>query len=294
MRVLVAGSSGLLGSALSTRLREAGHEVRHLVRREARGDGEFRWDPPAGRIADGALDGVDAVVNFCGAPLASGRWSGARKQVLSDSRLEPTEVLAEAVAERGIPVLANASGINVYGDTGDRVVDESAPAGTGFLAELCVAWEAAAAPAARAGARVLFLRTAPVLSGRGGLLGALKPVFWLGLGGRLGDGRQYFPWISLPDHIEAVRFLLEHATVSGPVNLTAPEPVTNAEFTHAFGRALRRPAPWWVPAPALRAALGEAADEMVLTGPRAVPRVLPESGFAFRHTEIDDALAAVL
>ncbi|WP_199430222.1 TIGR01777 family oxidoreductase [Qaidamihabitans albus] len=294
MRVLIAGSSGLIGNALVSGLRESGHEVRRLVRRAPRGGDERGWDPPAGRIDDGAFDGVDAVVNLCGAALASGRWSGARKQVLTDSRLEPTEVLAEAAAEHGVPVFLSASGINYYGDTGDREVDESAPAGEGFLAELCVAWEEAATSAARGGARVVLLRTAPVLSGRGGLLGPLKPLFRLGLGGRLGDGRQYFPWISLPDQVAAIRFALEHEAVSGPVNLATPNPVTNAEFTRALGRALHRPAPWWVPGPALRVVLGEAAEEMILSGPRAVPRALPGAGFTFAHTDLDKALAAVL
>ncbi|MBK1786191.1 TIGR01777 family oxidoreductase [Prauserella cavernicola] len=294
MRVIVAGSSGLIGSALVPRLREAGHEVLRLVRRDTRAGDERSWDPPAGRIDPGTFDGVDAVVNLCGAPLASGRWSGARKQVLTDSRIEPTEVLAEAVAEHGIGVLVNSSGAHYYGDTGEREADESLPSGTGFLPELCVSWEAATAPAAKAGARVVLLRNAPVLSGKGGLLGPLKPLFRFGLGGRLGDGTQYFPWISLPDQLAAIRFVLEHDDVRGPVNLSAPEPVTNAEFTRALGRALHRPAPWWVPGIALRVALGESADEMILSGPRAVPRRLLDAGFDFGHPGLDEALTAVL
>ncbi|SFB36073.1 hypothetical protein SAMN05216266_10936 [Amycolatopsis marina] len=294
MRILIAGASGLIGHALGTRLRAAGHEVRRLVRREASAADESGWDPPAGRVDEGAFDDVDAVVNLCGAPLASGRWSAARKQVLTDSRLEPTEVLAEAVAEHGVPILINASGINYYGDTGSAVVDESGKAGTGFLAELCVLWEAATAPAAQAGARVVLLRTSPVLSGNGGLLGTLRPLFRLGLGGRLGDGAQYMPWISLTDEVAAIQFVLEHDEVSGPVNLAAPQPVTNSEFTRAFGRALHRPAPWWVPGVALRLVLGETADEMVLTGPRAVPGVLQQAGFEFTHPDLEAALAAEL
>lgn len=294
MRVLVAGSSGLIGSALVPRLRTAGHDVVRLVRRPVRAADERSWDPPADRIDEGAFDGVDAVVNLCGVPLGAGRWSGERKQLITDSRIESTEVLAEAVAGHGVSVLVNASGIHYYGDAREREVDESAPAGSGFLAELCTSWEAACAPAARAGARVVLLRTAPVLSRQGGLLAPLKPLFRLGLGGRLGDGRQYLPWISLDDHVDAVRFVLENPDVSGPVNLVAPQPVTNADFTRALGRALRRPAPWWVPRPALRAVLGEAADEMILTGPRAVPRRLLDAGFTFRHTDLDDALAAVV
>ncbi|WAL67252.1 TIGR01777 family oxidoreductase [Amycolatopsis cynarae] len=289
MRVLVAGSRGLIGTALVTALSGAGHEVRRLVR----GGGRYSWDPPAGRIDEHAVEGVDAVINLCGAPLTQ-RWSAARKQVILDSRIEPTEVLAEIVAERGIPALINASAVGYYGDTGDTVTDESSPHGQGFLAGLCVAWEAATKPAARAGARVVHLRTGLVLSGRGGLLGALKPLFQLGLGGRIGDGGQYLPWISLRDEIEAIRFLVEHETLSGPVNLCGPEPVTNAEFTRALGHALHRPAPWRVPSLALRFALGEMADEMALVSQRVVPGVLERAAYPFRDTTLESALAAEL
>jgi len=294
MRVLIAGASGLIGSALGTRLRESGHDVRTLVRRPTDRPGEFSWNPPSGRLDAAALDGVDAVVNLCGSPMVSGRWSAARKQMIADSRLEPTVVLAEAVAEHGIGVLVNASGIGFYGDTGDTTVDETHPAGDGFLASLCVDWEGATAPASDAGARVVSLRTGLVLSGRGGLLGALKPLFWLALGGRLGDGTQYMPWISLTDEVSAIMYALDNDTVSGPVNLCGPAPATNAEFTKAMGRALHRPAPWWVPAAALKVALGEAADQMALISQRAVPRKLETSGFAFTHPDLDSALAAAL
>jgi uncharacterized protein len=286
MRVLVAGSRGLIGAPLVTALRNAGHEVRRLVR----GTGEYSWEPPAGRIDGRAVDAVDAVINLCGAPMGQ-RWSAARKQMILDSRIESTEVLAEAVAEHGIPVLVNASAVGYYGDTGDRVVDESAPSGQGFLARLCVAWEAATEPAARAGARVVNLRTGLVL-GQGGLLGPLKPLFQLGLGGRLGSGTQYMPWISLHDEVSAIRFVLERETVSGPVNLCAPKPATNAEFTRALGRAVHRPAPWRVPELALRFALGEAADEMALVSQRVAPAVLEKAEFAFTHTTLDSALGA--
>ncbi|GAA3812832.1 MULTISPECIES: TIGR01777 family oxidoreductase [Amycolatopsis] len=292
MRVLIAGSSGLLGSALVATLRDSGHDVRRLVRRPARAADEHSWDPPAGRIDDRAFEDVTTVVNLCGSPMGL-RWSAARKQMIRDSRIEPTEVLAEAVAEYRIPALVNASGIGYYGDTGDAVVTEESPRGAGFLAELCEAWEAATAPAAEAGSRVVNLRTGLVLS-KDGLLGPLKPLFWLGLGGRLGDGRQYMPWISLRDHVSAMRFLIEHETLSGPVNVCNPEPATNAEFTRALGHALRRPAPWWVPGFALRTALGEVADEMALISQRAVPAVLEKAGFTFVHTDLDGALAVAL
>lgn len=289
MRVLIAGSSGFLGSALQDELRRAGHDVHTLVRRAARTGTEHTWDPPAGTISPGALDGVDAVVNLCGASL-NGRWSAARKQEIRDSRIEPTEVLAEAVAQHGVPTLVNASGINYYGNTGDVVVDESAGEGAGFLAELCDDWERAADPARKAGVRVVVLRTGLVL-GRGGLLQVLKPVFWLGLGGRLGEGRQYMPWIGLADEIKAIRFVLENQAIAGPVNLCSPNPVTNAEFTKALAKAVSRPALLFVPKIALRVVLGEAAEELALSGVRARPTVLTDAGFDFTYTDIDAALS---
>jgi uncharacterized protein (TIGR01777 family) len=293
MRVLIAGASGLIGSALVTRLSEGGHDVRKLVRRNARTKDEFRWDPPAGKIGEGALEGVDAVVNLTGAPLLPARWSAARKQVLVDSRVEPTEVLAEAVAEHGIPLLVNGSAVGFYGDTGPLTVDETARHGGGFLAELCVAWEAATAPAV-AGARVVSLRTGLVLSRNGGLLMPLKPLFSLALGGRLGNGRQYMPWISLEDEVSAIEFILRDDSLSGPVNVSGPEPVTNAEFTETFSRVLSRPAPWKVPGIAMKLVLGQAAEEMALFGQRAVPRALERAGFEFRHNDIESALAATV
>jgi uncharacterized protein len=291
MRVVVAGSSGLIGTALVPVLRRAGHEVIRLVRRRPAAPDERGWDPPAGRLDDEALTGADAVVNLCGVNVGAKRWSGAHKQAIRDSRIEPTEVLARAVAERGVPTMVNASGISYYGDTGDRVVDESAPPGRGFLAEVCRDWEAATAPAGDA--RVVLLRTGLVLSPRGGLMGRLRPIFSLLLGGRLGNGRQYWPWISLDDEVAAIRFLLEHDQARGPVNLTGPAPVTNAEFTRALAETIGRPAPWVVPGFALRVVLGELAEE-VLTGQRAVPRVLEQLGFQFTHRSVRAALDAAL
>lgn len=293
MLVLVAGSSGFIGSALVPELERAGHQVRKLVRGRPKGEQEFAWDPPAGTISDGALDGVDVAINLCGASL-NGRWSDARKQVLRDSRIEPTEVLAEAVASGGVPALLNASAVGYYGDTGDVTVDETSGEGAGFLAELCTDWEAAAEPARSAGARVVALRTGLVLSSGGGLLRVLKPLFWLGLGGKLGEGRQYMPWISLPDEVAAIRFAAENDRLSGPVNLCSPNPVPNTEFTKAMGRALNRPTPWFVPKTAMRLTLGEAADELALSGQRALPRVLTSAGFTFKHTDLESALTEVL
>lgn len=292
MRILIAGSSGLIGTSVVPELRQRGHEVLRLVRRTTRAPDERSWDPPAGQLQDGALDGVDAIVNLCGVGIADRRWSGARKQLIKDSRVEPTEVLAAAAAAHGVPALLNASGINFYGDTGDREVDETAPLGTGFLAEVCRDWEAAAS-APDATTTVVLMRTGPVLSRSGGMLGKLKPLFSLMLGGRIGSGRQYFPWISLDDQVGAIRFLLEHPEISGPVNLVGPRPVTNSDFTIALGQSLHRPTPFPVPGMALKAVLGaDLAEELVLTGPRAIPGVLNRAGYQFQHNTISEALAA--
>lgn len=293
MRILVAGSSGLIGTALVRTLLAGGWDVRKLVRREARDPGEYYWDPPSGRITDHAFDGVDAVVNLCGADISDGRWTHARKQVLLDSRIEPTEVLAAAVVEHGVPTLVNASAVSYYGDGGDTVLDESAPPGTGFLAELCARWEAATAPARDSGARVVMARSGLVLA-RAGLFGRLLPLFRVGLGGRLGDGSQYVPWISLPDHVAALAWTLREASVSGPVNLVGPEPVTNVAFTRALSSTLGRPAPWRMPRGALRAILGEFADEVALAGQRATPEVLRTHEFRFARARLPEALVTAL
>lgn len=294
MRVVIAGSSGLIGTALVASLRRGGHEVVRLVRREPAGTDERRWDPPAGWLEEDSLAGVDVVVNLCGAGIGDRRWTEARKQVLRDSRTTPTEVLSDAVAAAGVGTLVNASAVGFYGDTGTDLVDETTPSGAGFLASLCQEWESATSVATRAGSRVVLLRSGLVLAPHGGLLERIRPLFSLYLGGRLGDGHQYMPWISLDDEVAAIRFAAEHNSVAGPVNLTGPAPVTNTEFTKALGHALGRPAPWAVPGFALRMALGGFAEEGVLVGQRAVPRVLERAGFDFTHRSVGDALTSAL
>jgi len=294
MRIVMGGATGLIGTALSDSLRQDGHDVVRLVRRVPGGPGQVQWDP--GRPLDPAvLSGADAVVNLSGAPIAGGWWTQSRKRALRDSRISATTTLVTAItaAEAPPPVLLSGSAIGWYGDTGDREVDETAPAGRGFLPELVADWEAAAAPASAAGTRVVSLRTGLVLAGQGGLLGPLAPLFKLGLGARLGDGRQYLSWIALADHVRAARFLLDRGEIAGPVNLTAPTPVTNAEFTAALGRAAHRPARLWVPSPLLRAGLGELSSEL-LSGARVRPARLLAAGFTFRYPGIDAALAAAL
>jgi uncharacterized protein (TIGR01777 family) len=294
MRVVVAGASGVIGTALVPVLRAAGHDVVRLVRRAANAPDERRWDPVAGSFEEKAFDGVDAVINLCAVDTTRRRWSAAFKTELLDSRVVPTRVLAEAVVEHGIPVLLNSSSVAYYGDTGDRPVDETTPAGTGFLADMDRERELAMAPAVDSEARVVLLRTGIVLSPTGGLLGQLRPMVTWGLGGRIGNGRQYLSWISLADEVAAIKFSLEHNEVSGPVNLAAPHAVTNAEMVRAVGKVLRRPAPWVYPAAVLRLAVGELADAGALTGQRAVPDVLSRHGFEFEHPTVEPALVAAL
>lgn len=289
--IAIAGSSGLIGSALMSALRASDHRVLRIVRRAPSTADELHWNPDSGEFDPAGLAGIDAVVNLCGVSVGGSRWSGAFKQSLRDSRITPTEVLSAAVAEAGVPTLINASAVGFYGDTKDRTVDETATAGAGFLPRLCIDWEAATVPAEAAGTRVVLARTGLVLSPSGGMLGRLRPLFSFGLGARLGNGRQYMPWISLEDEVRALLFAIFHDDLSGPVNLTGPAPVTNAEFTAALGRALNRPTPVPMPAFVLRAALGEFADEGLLIGQRAIPAALERAGFGFHHDTIGEALA---
>ncbi|MFD4613647.1 TIGR01777 family oxidoreductase [Streptomyces sp. NPDC058451] len=294
-RIAVAGASGLIGSALVRSLVADGHEVVRLVRRSARGADEVRWDP-AGRYVDTAgLAGCDAVVNLAGAGVGDHRWTREYKKTIRDSRVLGTAALAEAVAALDAPprVFVGGSAIGYYGDTGKRAVDEEAPPGDGFLPQLCVEWEQAAAPAREAGIRTVFARTGLVVAREGGAWGRLFPLFKAGLGGRMGDGRQFWSFIALHDEVAALRHLLDTASLSGPVNLTAPQPLTNREITAAMGRVLGRPTPFPVPAPVLRAVLGEMAGD-VLGSARVVPKRLLESGFSFAFPGIEDAVRAAL
>ena len=288
--VAIAGSSGLIGSALVTALRTADHRVLRIVRRAPANAGELHWDPDSGEFDAGALSGVDAVVNLCGISIGQRRWSGAFKQNLRDSRITPTEVLSTAVADAGVGVLINASAVGYYGDSKNRAVVETDSAGKGFLAQLCKDWEAATAPAQHAGTRVVLARTGLVLASAGGALRRLRPLFSVGLGARLGNGRQYMSWISLEDEVRALQFAISDSRLSGPVNLTGPAPVTNAEFTTALGRAVNRRTPLLMPGFAVRAALGEFADEGLLSGQRAIPAALERSGFEFHHKTVGEAL----
>jgi uncharacterized protein (TIGR01777 family) len=297
VRIAITASTGLIGSALTQNLVADGIEVVRLVRRSSAGPGEVQWDPaaPSGALSPDALDGFDAVVHLSGAPVAGGRWTPARKQELRTSRIDSTTALIRAMlaAAAPPPVLIVASAIGWYGDTGGRPVNETASAGNGFLATLVRDWEAATSPAAEAGIRVVSLRSGIVLSSRGGMLPRLELPFRLGLGAKFGTGGQYLSWITLTDHIRAVRFLLGQPDLSGPVNLTAPEPVTNAELTRSLAATLHRPAVLQVPAGFLRLALGEVSTEL-LGSCRALPARLQEAGFSFQHPTIGPALAAAI
>ena len=289
--IAIAGSSGLIGSALVYALRATDRRVLRIVRRAPSNPDEVFWNPDAGEFDSSSLAGVDTVVNLCGVNIGQKRWSGAFKQGLRDSRIDPTEVLSSAVVEAGVRTLINASAVGYYGDTGGRTTDETAPAGHGFMAQLCEDWEAATSVAQRDGTRVVLARTGLVLSPSGGILGRIRPLFSVGLGARLGNGRQYMPWISLEDEVRALLFVISHDDVSGPVNLTGPAPVTNTEFTAALGRTVNRPTPLIVPGFALRTLLGEFAGEGLLGGQRAIPAALERAGFVFHHNTIGEALA---
>ncbi|ADD43853.1 TIGR01777 family oxidoreductase [Stackebrandtia nassauensis] len=291
MRIVLAGASGFLGRHLAKKLTADGHRVDRLVRREPVGDHEYPWDPYVPSLDLSLFEGADAVVNVGGAGVADKRWSPAYKKLIRRSRVVPTTVLAETVAETGVPLLVNASAIGWY-ERGSTLVDESEPHASGFLGETCAAWERSTEAASQAGARVVRLRTAHVLSADSVMIKRLLPVFKLGIGGKFGSGRQYFPWISLPDWLGALGFLLD-SKVDGPVNMIAPTPITNAEFTRALGKAVRRPAVFTVPGFALRVAAGEAAQEL-LSGSKVKPKVLQDNGYEFQHPTIDECLKAVL
>lgn len=320
MRVAITGSSGLIGGALAASLRADGHEVTRLVRRPAstggpptdgRGDAVSRWDPDAtdGGLDAGAFAGVEAVVHLAGAGIADKRWSAARKAEIRGSRVRGTRALATGLARLDPPpaTLVCGSAVGWYGDTHGKEADESAPPGSGFLADVVRDWEQAADPARAAGIRTAHLRSGIVLDPGGGTLGKLLPLFRLGLGIPLGSGAQYMSWITLADEVGAIRFLLGREDMRGPVNGTAPHPVTNAEFTDALNAALGRPTLLRLPVPglrlpgsvlhvptvALRVALGEVTGEL-LASARVVPRRLQQAGYEFRHPELGPALRAML
>ncbi len=293
----MAGASGFLGTHLSRRLTQDGHEIVQLVRREPFGPEQRRWWPERGELDPAALADADAVINLAGAGVEDKRWTESYKDIMRSSRLDPTETIAATLAalpaDERPAVLLNASAIGFYGDTADTAVDEQSPSGAGFFPELCRAWEAATTRAEDAGVRVVRLRTGFPLDRSGGLLKPLLIPFRLGFGGKLANGRQWMPWMSLADWLSAVVFLLAREDIAGPVNMVGPDPARNADFTKALGKALHRPAIAPIPTLALRIVLGEFANEAVASQ-RVLPGVLNRAGFAYQHRDLDSALQAAL
>jgi hypothetical protein len=296
MQVLVTGSTGLVGSSLIPRLVEGGHHVTRLVRRAAGATDEIRWDPEAGVLDAAPLEGIGAVVHLAGESIAAGRWTQARKARIRDSRVKGTRLLSETLAglDRPPKVLVSASAIGCYGDRGDEWLDESSPRGAGFLADVCREWEDAAQAAAERNIRVVLTRFGIILSPRGGALAKMLTPFRLGLGGCVGNGRQYYSWISLDDAVGAIRHALDKELLNGAVNVVAPNPVTNREFTKTLGRVLRRPTLFPMPAPVARLAFGEMADALLLASSRVKPARLLDSGYTFAHPTLEEALGDLL
>lgn len=301
MRILLAGASGFLGTRLTDRLSAAGHDLTRLVRHPAQPAGgpvkEASWQPSAGQLDQSLVADADAVINLAGAGVGDKRWNARYKSLLRSSRVDTAGTIAHAV--KSLPaadrprVLLQSSAVGWYGETGDRQVTEEAPAGTGFLADLCRVWEAAARPAEDAGTRVALLRTGLPLDQTGGLLKPQMPLFRMGAGAKLGGGKQWVPWIGLADWLGAVEFLLERDDLAGPVNMVGPEPVTNATFTRVLGEILHRPAVLQVPGIALQIALGEFAHE-ALRSQRVLPGVLRQAGFTFTQPTLESALRAAI
>ena len=292
MKILVSGSTGLIGAPLVHSLEASGHAVTRLLRPSSRhSGGGITWNPESGELDPSELEGFDAVIHLAGENVAARRWSAAQKARIRDSRVVGTGLLSEAIArlERKPAVFACASATGYYGDRGDEILDESAASGSDFLARVTAEWEEATAPAAASGVRTVNMRTSVVLTAGGGMLSKVLPIFKLGLGGKLGSGAQYMSWVSLDDMVGAIEWMLERDDLSGAVNVCAPNPVTNSEFTKALAAALGRPAMFAVPAFALRIAQGEMAD-IVMASARAIPTKLTDSGFEFRHPRIEDAL----
>jgi uncharacterized protein (TIGR01777 family) len=301
MRILVSGASGLIGTALVERLRQSPHsaeppQILRLVRRPPRAADEVFWDPAAGQLDPAALEGVEAAVHLAGENLAAGRWNAERKARIRESRVEGTRLLSRTLAQLSpLPrVLLSASAIGFYGDRGEEELHEGSAPGSGFLAEVCRAWETATEPAAAAGIRVATARFGVVLAQQGGALAQMLTPFRWGLGGPMGSGRQYVSWITLDDAVRAILFLLELEGVQGPVNVVAPEPVTNREMAKALGRALHRPAILPLPAFVLRLLFGELADEGLLASARVYPRRLTAAGFEFHDPAIGETMGRLV
>ncbi|MDQ1732069.1 MAG: uncharacterized protein QOK10_2228 [Pseudonocardiales bacterium] len=294
MKVVLAGASGFLGSAVAEDLIPRGHQITRLVRRPPHNAGEIEWHPERGELDPSALAGSDAVISLSGAGIGDKRWTSEYKRVLRESRVQPTTTIATTLAGLDAQLrprtLLSASAIGFYGDRGDEPLPEGAVKGTGFLSDLVLEWESATSAAVTAGVRVATLRTGLVLAATGGLLTRLIPLFKAGIGGKLGSGQQYQSWITLADTVSAIRFILENDQLSGPVNLVGPAPVRNDEFSNALGAVLHRPALFPAPAFGIRLVVGEFANEGALASQRVIPEALLNSAYQFEHTDIRSAL----
>jgi uncharacterized protein (TIGR01777 family) len=296
MTVAISGASGLIGGALRTALAADGQRVLTLVRRPPAAGDEVEWNPEVGVVEPGRLAGIDAVIHLAGENLSGGRWSRRKMEAIRASRVEGTRVVVSSLGHASPPPKAFlcASAIGIYGDRGDEVLTEQSPAGTGFLAEVCEAWEREAAAAAQLGVRTISLRFGVVVTPTGGMLKQVLPQFKRGLGGRLGSGRQYMSWIALDDAVGAVRHVLADPSWTGPVNIVSPQPVTNADFTSTLARVLGKSARLPVPATVLRIAVGRMADEALLASARVQPARLTSGGYVFQMPELEAALRQML
>jgi uncharacterized protein (TIGR01777 family) len=297
MQILVTGSSGLIGSSLLNFLTSKGHQVTRLVRsRPSSGEAGIYWDPLAGLIDAASIEGFDAVVHLAGENIAGGRWTAERKAGIRDSRIKGTRLLSDSLARlaKRPAVFASASATGYYGDRGDEMLRETSSSGSGFLPQVCREWETSTEAAVRRGIRVVNLRIGVVLSSRGGALKKMLPPFRLGLGGKIGSGRQYMSWIAIDDLVRVIGHTLENVALAGPVNVVSPNPATNAEFTETLGRVLSRPTLFPMPGFAARLVFGQMADELLLASARVEPARLIEKGFVFRFARLEPALRHVL
>jgi uncharacterized protein len=295
MKILIAGASGLVGSALGSNLKAEGAEVTPLVRSAAK-HGEIEWHPDRGSIDGPALEGFDAVINLAGDGIANGRWTEEKKRRIIDSRVKGTRLLSETMANlaRKPKTFINASAVGFYGSRGNQLLDEESGPGEGFLAGVCRQWESATARAEQADIRVVKLRLGVILTKDGGIMGSMVAPFKLGLGGKVGSGEQVISWVAMDDVVAAISFILQDESLRGPINVVAPQPVTNEEFTKTLGRVLSRPTFMTMPAFAARLAFGEMADEMMLSSTRVAPKVLNDAGFKFQFPELEGAVRAML
>ena len=296
MRILISGSHGLVGKALISELTKNGHEIVSLVRHASEGTSEIEWHPNQGSIDSERVGGFDVVVHLAGESIASGRWTDEKKRKIRESRVMGTTLLSQSLARSSKPpaVFISASAIGYYGNRGDELLNEKSAPGNDFLAEVCVAWERATGEAEARGVRTVHTRFGIILDQEGGALAKMLTPFRMGVGGRIGDGKQWMSWIALVDVIQGLQFVIEHNSITGPVNFVAPNPVTNSEFTKSLGDALSRPTLFPMPSFAARLAFGEMADALLLSSAKVEPKRLQQSGYRFEFENLQPALAAIL